>query len=85
MDATAYPIPKEKAVFYFFNPFNEIVLAKVLRNIQESIREDQRQVYIVYCNPIHVNVLSKFAFDQIATGDKFIVFRSKTAKPCFVG
>ena len=77
MDATKYPIPDEKAVYYFFNPFNEVVLAKVLGNIQKSINEHPRAVYISYCNPIHISVFNQFAFDKIATGDKFAIFRSR--------
>jgi len=77
IDATAYPIPDEKAVYYFFNPFNEVVMAKVLGNIQKSITEHPRTVYISYCNPIHIGVFNQFAFDKIAAGDKFALFRSK--------
>jgi SAM-dependent methyltransferase len=77
IDATAYPIPKEKSVCYFFNPFNEVVLAKVLGNIQKSIIEHPRTVYISYCNPIHIGVFNEFAFDKIAAGDKFALFKSR--------
>src|SRR5262249_40491728 len=67
MDATRYQIPNERAVYYFFNPFNEVVLAKVLGNIQNSIKEHPRSVYISYCNPIHIGVFNEFAFDKIAS------------------
>jgi SAM-dependent methyltransferase len=77
MDATAYAIPSEKAVFYFFNPFNEVVLEKVLNNIQDSLSAHPRAVYISYCNPIHIGVFNKFAFDRIAAGDKFALFKSR--------
>src|SRR5262249_37060190 len=77
VDATAYPIPDEKAVYYFFNPFNEVVMAKVLGNIQKSINEHPRTVYISYCNPIHIGVFNQFAFDKIAAGDKFALFKSR--------
>jgi hypothetical protein len=77
MDATAFSIPNEKSVCYFFNPFNEVVLAKVLDNIQKSIIEHPRTVYISYCNPIHNGVFNEFAFDKIAAGDKFALFKSR--------
>jgi SAM-dependent methyltransferase len=76
IDATAYPLPNERSVYYFFNPFNEIVLEKVLNNIQKSVREHPRMVYISYCNPIHIGVFNGFGFDKIATGDKFALFKS---------
>jgi len=77
IEATAYQIPNEKSVCYFFNPFNEVVLAKVLGNIQKSIVEHPRTVYISYCNPIHIGVFNEFAFDKIAAGDKFALFKSR--------
>jgi len=77
VDATAYQLRNEKSVYYFFNPFNEVVLAKVLRNIEKSIKEHPRTVYISYCNPIHIGVFNEFDFEKIAAGDKFALFKSR--------
>lgn len=49
-DATKYQIPKEPFILYLFNPFSESVIAKVLANIEMSLRAAPREGYIVYVN-----------------------------------
>lgn len=50
-DATKYLIPDNAQVFYFFNPFGEEVLQKVIDNIKESVKQHPRKVYCIYLNP----------------------------------
>jgi SAM-dependent methyltransferase len=50
-DATKYLIPDNAQVFYFFNPFGEDVLQKVIDNIKESVKQHPRKVYCIYLNP----------------------------------
>lgn len=47
-DATQFNIPPGNVVLYFFNPFNEIVLAKVLDNILSSLKEQPRRALVIY-------------------------------------
>ena len=47
-DATKYLIPDNAKVFYFFNPFGEEVLQKVIDNIKESVKQHPRKVYCIY-------------------------------------
>ena len=49
-DATKYLIPDNAQVFYFFNPFGEEVLQKVIDNIKESVKQHPRKVYCIYLN-----------------------------------
>lgn len=57
-DAAQYYIPEHINVFYFFNPFSEIVMRTVLLKIQESINRKIRKVYILYINPRHAEVFT---------------------------
>ena len=50
-DVVNFPIDRESNCFFFFNPFNEVVMKKVLRNIVESIAEYPRSCYVIYVNP----------------------------------
>jgi hypothetical protein len=50
-DAVAYGIPPEPAVFFFFNPFGEEVMAKVAAGIRRSLQQAPRTVFVVYFNP----------------------------------
>jgi hypothetical protein len=39
-------------VLYFFNPFQREIMAQVLSNIEKSLRERPREIYIVYRTPL---------------------------------
>jgi hypothetical protein len=56
LDATAYVIPADPAVFFFYNPFDREVMARVADNICRSLREAPRPAFIVYFNPVDADV-----------------------------
>ena len=62
MDASEYPIPHDDAIFYFFNPFNENVMRKVLGNIRCSLGEVPKDAYIVYLEPDCKSLLEESGF-----------------------
>ena len=53
MDAADFIELNPYTVFYFFNPFPEIVLRQVIQNIIESIRNNPRKVTIIYTLPMY--------------------------------
>jgi SAM-dependent methyltransferase len=59
MDASEFPLPKDCLVCYFFNPFDATIMAQVLSNINNSLLENPREIFIVYANPIEGDL-----FDQ---------------------
>ena len=61
-DATKYLIPDNAKVFYFFNPFGEEVLQKVIDNIKESVKQHPRKVYCIYLNPKYKAVFEENGF-----------------------
>lgn len=61
-DAADYPLPPERSVLYFWNPFGETVLEKLLGNIQRSLAAAPREAYIVYLNPVHRDGLDRCGF-----------------------
>lgn len=50
-DVSAYPIPDEATVFFFFHPFGEEVLAPILLRIHDSVMRSPRAALVVYLNP----------------------------------
>lgn len=48
VDATLFDIPAESCVFYFFHPFEEPVMRKVLAHIRASYQANVRKMYFVY-------------------------------------
>jgi SAM-dependent methyltransferase len=58
-DATEFPFPDEPMVLYLFNPFPEAGLRRVIANLEQSLREYPRVVYVLYHNPLLEHVLSE--------------------------
>ena len=52
-DVVEYQIPSEVTVFFFNNPFGLTVLARVIDNIQASLAETPRQIWVLYENALH--------------------------------
>jgi SAM-dependent methyltransferase len=60
-DATEFPFPGEPTVLYLFNPFPESGLRRTIANLERSLRERPRAVYVLYHNPLLEHVLSESA------------------------
>lgn len=61
-DATRFVPPPEPCVFYVFNAFHAGIVAEVLGNIERSFNEKPRDIYFIYANPVHIEVLQKNEF-----------------------
>jgi hypothetical protein len=48
LDAVEYIPPAKNLVTFFFNPFDGVVFADVLSNVQKSHTKDQK-VFLIYC------------------------------------
>jgi SAM-dependent methyltransferase len=59
LDAAEYRIPEGPCVFYFFNPFNERVMEKVLVNIAGSLNAMPRPAVLIYLNPVHKELVEE--------------------------
>jgi len=49
-DATTYLAPSDVSVIYLFNPFDEVVMKKLIANIVEQKDNFENDVYIIYGN-----------------------------------
>jgi len=49
-DATMYTLPNDISVIYFFNPFDEVVMRKVIENILQQKENFSGEVYVIYGN-----------------------------------
>ena len=63
-DVVNYKIEKDQTVFFFFNPFDEVVMLKVVRNILSSLKENERKIYIMYANPVHKEIFLSAGFEE---------------------
>lgn len=74
-DAASYRIPDGPAVLYFFNPFQEQIMVKVLSNIEESLRERPREIYIVYRTPLLGALMDQASFlKKVSTEHGYAVY-----------
>ena len=84
-DATAFGFPITPLVLYFFNPFGNTIMARVLDNARESWNTTRRNIFIVYSNPRHQHILDSSDFWRAATlrsgpvHDGWAVYRTPAA------
>jgi SAM-dependent methyltransferase len=58
-DARKFTFPPEPTVLYLFNPLPEEGLVQVIANLDRSLREEPRPLYVLYHNPLLDHVLAK--------------------------
>ena len=58
-DAAEYHFKDEETVFYFYHPFDETILKKVLDNISASLKRKPRQAWLIYYYPIHRDLIEQ--------------------------
>ena len=71
----------DEEVFFLFNPFDANTLKQLLKNIQVSIRQHPRRVWLIYHNPVHKHVIETFddfvrAMELDVWGHDFAVYIS---------
>ena len=65
-DAREFIFPAEPILLYLFNPLPELALIEVMANLDHSLRQFPRVVYLLYHNPLLEHVLAKHpAFTKI--------------------
>jgi hypothetical protein len=74
--------PDENLVIYLFNPFDEVVMKNVLRNIEDLLQRRLRPLYLCYLKP-----LCRKVFDQsnmlvvFRETERFVIYKASIALP----
>jgi len=77
-DATEFPFPPEPIVLYLFNPFPESGLRRAAANLEQSLHDHPRAVYVLYHNPLLEHVLSESAMlIKIGGTNQYAIYRSR--------
>jgi SAM-dependent methyltransferase len=77
-DAGEFVFPPEPIVLYLFNPLSECGLAKLISNLEHSLREHPRPVFILYHNPVLEKVLAgSVAFTKRLSTHQYLIFASE--------
>jgi SAM-dependent methyltransferase len=58
-DANEFAFPAEPLVVYMFNPLPESGMRRVCANLEQSLRTQHRDVYVLYHNPLLEHVLGE--------------------------
>jgi hypothetical protein len=76
-DANDFVFPAEPIVLYLFNPLPEPGLRRVIGNLERSLQEHPRPVYVLYHNPLLGHVLNKSAWLRMIGGThQYSMYRS---------
>src|ERR1700722_1655110 len=77
-NATAFAFPAEPTVLYLFNPFPEAGLRRMLANLDQSLRENPRPVYVLYHNPLLDHVLREStALTKVGGTHQYSAYKSQ--------
>jgi len=79
-DAVDYQIEDDMNVFFFFNPFDEVVMLAVIKNILLSLKRIPREIYAVYLNPLHEEIFKSAGFEQVYYFEKLRYVRASILK-----
>jgi SAM-dependent methyltransferase len=80
-DASEFEPPADKCVFYFFLPFVDPIMSKVVDNIKRSLARNPRQFRIVCYDPPKVGPFEEDpAFQAILRGPLFTIYGHREAK-----
>lgn len=61
-DALHYELPGEDCLCFFYNPFDDFAMARMLTRIGDSLREQPRRLFAAYRNPRHGELLADAGF-----------------------
>jgi SAM-dependent methyltransferase len=76
-DAREFIFPAEPLVLYLFNPLPEPALIAVMANLEHSLNQFPRTVYVLYHNPLLEHVLTRHsAFTKIGSTHLHSLFRN---------
>ncbi|CAN5142384.1 hypothetical protein BH09BAC2_BH09BAC2_16390 [soil metagenome] len=76
-DASVFDIPVTTKVFFFFNPFNEKVMLQVVKNMLSSVRKYEREIFVVYINPVHEELFLSAGFQCVFEVEKMTYISAK--------
>ena len=74
-DAAEYRFPDGNALIFFYNPFKEAIMRRVLDNIRTSA-DPSVERYVLYANPVLGSLLeSSDLFSLVARGKRYSIYK----------
>jgi Methyltransferase domain len=77
-DASGFAFPLGPTVLYLFNPLPESGLVRLISNLEGSLRQHPRPMFVLYHNPLLEKVLTRNGvFERIAGTSQYSIFFPK--------
>jgi len=77
-DSCEFAFPPEPTVLYLFNPLPESGLVRMIGNLEQSLRENPRPVFVLYHNPLLEHVLTRnAAFTKRVSRHQYLILASE--------
>ena len=74
-NAKDFEFPREPMVLYLFNPFPLATLEQVMVNLERSLQNYPRTVYLIYHNPLLEAVLANSSFlKRVGVAEQFVIY-----------
>ncbi len=78
-DARYFEFPPEPTLLYLFNPFPRHIWREVLANLQQSVRQVPRPVYVIYHNPVHEDILNAQPWlHELSRTHQYVIYRAES-------
>ena len=76
-EASRLAFPGDPIVLYLFNPFPRHVWRDVLANLYRSLLAAPRQVYLIYHNPVHQDIVAAESWlQELARTHQFVIYQA---------
>ena len=79
-DAATYQIPDNIQTIFFYNPFDEYIMDKVLQHILASLKRSPRRLFVVYLSPIYKSRFLEYGFEEIFHAKRFNYIEASVLK-----
>nr|WP_294903142.1 class I SAM-dependent methyltransferase [uncultured Lacibacter sp.] len=70
-DISLLEITKDISVVFLFNPFDEVLIKKVIAKINQSLKQHPRELFVLYCSPRHKELFFADGFTSLYRIQKF--------------
>ena len=70
-DISTLEISKDVTTVFFFNPFDEVLMKKIIHKINHSLQQYPRELYVIYCSPRHEELFFADGYDVLCRIKKY--------------
>jgi tRNA1(Val) A37 N6-methylase TrmN6 len=80
-DAADFPIAADYDIFFMNNPFDGVVMNRLLENLRHSMAQSPRTIWFIYHNPDHGDIIGRSGLFRACqefqtSGGRFRVYNS---------